>query len=392
MAHDVFVSYSSGDKPTADAIVATLENKGVRCWIAPRDILPSMDWGAAIVDAINASRVMVLVYSAKANDSPQIKRELERAVNRGLSVIPFRIEDVPMSTTLEYFMSMPHWLDALSPPLQGHLDRLAETTRLILQRSGATLAAPPSEQTTTSPRTPPLTTSHEVAQGIARWVTGGTESPTLAEVFVPHSDRVATMVLIAAAVIAISIMAQVRIGPIWLQPLAVLLIGASLGSRGGGLATSIYVALAILGAPVLGPGISAWTDVASGVPYVRYGLGYLAGLTAAAFAVGWLSERRSWDRHRVSAAQLALTGMALMYVSGFLWLEVTALVRREARAPEGVLPSIVMVVLTVVIVALALPRAWDAVAPMQRAAWKSKSPGLANQSTPTETTRTDLPQ
>jgi TIR domain len=129
MAHDVFVSYSSGDKPTADAICATLENRGIRCWIAPRDILPSMDWGAAIVDAINASRVMVLVYSAKANDSPQIKREVERAVNRGLAVIPFRIEDVPMSTTLEYFMSMPHWLDALSPPLQDHLDRLVDRTR-----------------------------------------------------------------------------------------------------------------------------------------------------------------------------------------------------------------------------------------------------------------------
>jgi hypothetical protein len=40
MPHDVFVSYSSDDKPTADAVCATLENKGIRCWIAPRDILP----------------------------------------------------------------------------------------------------------------------------------------------------------------------------------------------------------------------------------------------------------------------------------------------------------------------------------------------------------------
>ncbi len=136
MPHDVFVSYSSDDKPTADAVCATLENKGIRCWIAPRDILPGMEWGGAIVDAINASRLMVLVYSAKANDSPQIKREVERAVNHGLAIIPFRIEDVPMSTTLEYFMSMPHWLDALTPPLQDHLDRLATTTSLLLERAG----------------------------------------------------------------------------------------------------------------------------------------------------------------------------------------------------------------------------------------------------------------
>ena len=151
MPHDVFVSYSSDDKPTADAVCATLENKGIRCWIAPRDILPGMEWGGAIVDAINGSRVMVLVYSAKANDSPQIKREVERAVNRGLSIIPFRIEDVPMSTTLEYFMSMPHWLDALTPPLQDHLDRLAKTTSLLLERAGVALATTPIGQTTVPP-------------------------------------------------------------------------------------------------------------------------------------------------------------------------------------------------------------------------------------------------
>src|SRR5512134_1829124 len=204
MPHDVFVSYSAEDKPTADAVCATLENKGIRCWIAPRDILPGVDWGGAIVDAINASRVMVLVYSAKANASPQIKREVERAVNRGLSVIPFRIEDVPMSKTLEYFMSMPHWLDALTPPLQQHLDRLAETTRTILEGAGTVLASPPGRHTgDPSPPPRPLTTSRDIAHGIESWVKGGSESPTLAAVFVPRSDRKATAGLIAGSVVAL---------------------------------------------------------------------------------------------------------------------------------------------------------------------------------------------
>ena len=173
MPHDVFVSYSSGDKPTADAVCATLERKGIRCWMAPRDILPGVDWGGAIVDAINASTVMVLVYSARANDSPQIKREVERAVHRGLPIIPFRIEDVPMSKTLEYFMSMPHWLDALTPPLQDHLDRLAETTRLILERAGPVLPPPPRGSATESPPVvQPLTTSRGIAREIGRWAIG----------------------------------------------------------------------------------------------------------------------------------------------------------------------------------------------------------------------------
>ena len=54
MAHDVFISYSSKDKLIADAACAILESKGIRCWIAPRDILPGADWGESIVDALES--------------------------------------------------------------------------------------------------------------------------------------------------------------------------------------------------------------------------------------------------------------------------------------------------------------------------------------------------
>ena len=333
------------------------------------------------------------MYSAKANDSAQIKREVERGVNRGLTIIPFRIEDVPMSTTLEYFMSMPHWLNALTPPLQDHLDRLAETVRLILERAGAVLAPPPGGQTTgSSPPDRPLTTSGDIATRIGRWMTGGTESPTLAAMFVARSDRVATAAVIATCVIAISILAQVRVGAIWFQPLAVLLTGAVLGSRGGALAVAIYVALGIIGLPVFGPGVNAWTSVSSGAPYIRYGLGYVAGLTGAAFAVGWLSERRRWDRHRATAARLALAGIALIYIPGFAWLEVTALLMRETKGPGGVLPSIPMLVITVAVLALGLPRLWVAAAAAQRAASEYTSAAVTAQATPAETTNTRSPR
>jgi hypothetical protein len=134
MAHDVFVSYSAKDKPTADAVCATLEAKGIRCWVAPRDILPGMDWGEAIIDAINSSRVIVLVFSSNANESRQIKREVERAVNKGIPIIPFRIENVPLSKSLEYFISSPHWLDAITPPMEQHLQYLGDTVNLLIQR------------------------------------------------------------------------------------------------------------------------------------------------------------------------------------------------------------------------------------------------------------------
>lgn len=134
MAHDVFISYCAEDKPTADAVCATLEAQSIRCWIAPRDILPGVDWGEAIIDAINDSHALVLVFTSKANNSPQIKREVERAVNRAIPIIPVRVEDALPSKSLEYFISTPHWLDALTPPLEQHLLRLAETLKLLMVR------------------------------------------------------------------------------------------------------------------------------------------------------------------------------------------------------------------------------------------------------------------
>jgi hypothetical protein len=133
MNFDVFISYPHQDKATADAACATLESSGIRCWIAPRDIVPGADWGESIVDAIAGARTMVLIVSGAANISPQIKREVERAVNKGIPIIPVRIENVLPSKSLEYFISTPHWLDAFTPPLEEHLRRLVSAVKALLQ-------------------------------------------------------------------------------------------------------------------------------------------------------------------------------------------------------------------------------------------------------------------
>jgi hypothetical protein len=152
MAHDAFISYSHVDKATADAACATLEKAGIRCWIAPRDITPGAEWGAAIVKAIDECRVIVLIFSASANGSRQIRREVERAINTGVPLVPVRIEDVPPTESLAYFMSTVHWLDALTPPIEQHLQRLAESIKGLLQMgtpagpavaAGAGLPPPP---------------------------------------------------------------------------------------------------------------------------------------------------------------------------------------------------------------------------------------------------------
>jgi TIR domain len=132
MAFDTFISYSSKDKTAADAVCAMLESAGVRCWIAPRDITPGVEYGAAIVDAIDQCRVMVLIFSANANSSGQILREVERAVSKGVPIVPVRIEGVLPTKSMEYFLGSIHWLDALTPPLENHLRQLVTTVRAIL--------------------------------------------------------------------------------------------------------------------------------------------------------------------------------------------------------------------------------------------------------------------
>jgi hypothetical protein len=88
--------------------------------MAPRDIVPGAEWGAAMVQAIDQCRVMVLVFSTQANASPQIRREVQTAVSRGVPVVPMRIEDIKPTASLSFFIDSVHWLDALTPPLERH--------------------------------------------------------------------------------------------------------------------------------------------------------------------------------------------------------------------------------------------------------------------------------
>jgi tetratricopeptide (TPR) repeat protein len=179
MAHDVFVSYSVKDKTTADAICASLEANGIRVWIAPRDVMPGSDWGESIIEAIEQSKVMILVFSANSNASPQIKREIERAVNKGVTVVPFRIDDILPSKTLEYFISTQHWLDAFTPPLEKHLDSLVGILRSILTKKGGEVAEsrlkahPPEkeDEVVVHPASEVLSSEESITLRVPKWKT-----------------------------------------------------------------------------------------------------------------------------------------------------------------------------------------------------------------------------
>jgi outer membrane biosynthesis protein TonB len=133
MPHYVFVSHSSKDKDAAERVCSAPEQAGIRVWIAPRDILPGQSWGASIIKAINDCRAMVLILSTASNDSPQVMREVERAVSKRIGIIPVRIENIVPTESMEYFLGTTHWLDAFGSELESKLKKLVETVQATLQ-------------------------------------------------------------------------------------------------------------------------------------------------------------------------------------------------------------------------------------------------------------------
>jgi tetratricopeptide (TPR) repeat protein len=129
MARDVFISYRKEDQATAVRVCDALEQRGISCWMAPRDIPPGEEWPIAIIAGIKRSHTMVLILSSHSHSSKQISREVETADRVGLNIITFRIEDVTPPPSLEYFLQNIQWIDAWGSQYSEAIEQLARTIR-----------------------------------------------------------------------------------------------------------------------------------------------------------------------------------------------------------------------------------------------------------------------
>jgi len=144
VGYEVFISHSSKDKKFADAVCAFLEARGVSCWIAPRDITPGKDWSEAIVAGIAACKVLVFLFSAQSNESIQVRREVQRASERGLHVVPVRLEEIMPGPALEYYISSIHWMNAVAGLSDEVLTELYE--RITPSLPDRVVVAPPTSE------------------------------------------------------------------------------------------------------------------------------------------------------------------------------------------------------------------------------------------------------
>ena len=145
-----FISYASADSSIANSVCHALERKGVKCWIAPRDVTPGELYAPNIVHAIDTTRVVVLVLSQHAADSAHVHREVERASSKRHPVVSFRIDLAPLPDGLEYFLNTSQWLDASTTGVDRALPKLVDAVKSVLAKS--TIAAPVHQAPIVAPR------------------------------------------------------------------------------------------------------------------------------------------------------------------------------------------------------------------------------------------------
>ena len=167
MAASIFISYASKDRAAAHTICDALEHRGFDCWIADRDIGPGENFQVSIVHAIRSAKVMILVFSANAANSEEIKKEVVLAGQSRLVVIPVRVEDVTPDEAFAYEMATRQWVD-LFDDWEHSIQRLVHQLEAVAHiKSDFKIAAgtPVAEQGMSPHKEPPSPSFPEPAAG-----------------------------------------------------------------------------------------------------------------------------------------------------------------------------------------------------------------------------------
>lgn len=146
---DVFISHSTADKVIADTVCEKLEQAGIGCWIAPRNVPAGSNYAAEITRGLRKCRIVVFIFSRKSNESAAVQRELERAFDNRKIIIPFRIEDVPPSDAVDFLIASSQRIEAIPGPKEKHYEELVSAVKGYVETVPDTTAevrsAPPVE-------------------------------------------------------------------------------------------------------------------------------------------------------------------------------------------------------------------------------------------------------
>ena len=143
MAHDVFISYSTKDQKIVEGLSAYLEQNGIRCFIAYRDIPRGVTWAKAITEAIENCKLMIVVFSEHFNRSEQVDREVEMCIEEGKPILTFKIEDTAFTGAKKFYLKNINWIDAFPNPKEYFGELLASIGNFFPELTGSIHEPPP---------------------------------------------------------------------------------------------------------------------------------------------------------------------------------------------------------------------------------------------------------
>ncbi|NVO20242.1 MAG: toll/interleukin-1 receptor domain-containing protein [Bacteroidetes bacterium] len=135
MKRDIFISYSNKDRNIAFELCTYLENYGLNCWIAPRDVKAGNNFGAEIVSAIKSQEMFLLILSTNSNNSKHVASEVDCAFSNNKIIITFKIGNFDISDTLGYYLNSLHWLNA-GEKYQDSFNALLQNCRKVIIYDG----------------------------------------------------------------------------------------------------------------------------------------------------------------------------------------------------------------------------------------------------------------
>lgn len=231
-------------------ICRRVEGRGVRCWIAPRDVAPGEDYALRIGTEIDKAIGFVVVLSRESNRSRFVKAETEYAFNNGgLPIFPVRVEAIDkndLDPGLKLFVGSSHIVDAIPAFREAALNRLAQDIARRVARK---------------PRVGGEQAQDLNAAAIAML---GSDGPMFAELWRDMDRRQSPVAWTTEALIG---------GPLW--PLARGMQGLGLGATG-------TLAFLVVMAGLLGGGSAAFLTLIVGW--------LLAAFAFGALGAGWLRE------------------------------------------------------------------------------------------------------
>lgn len=131
MAHDVFISYSTKDKVTADAICHTLEENQMKCWIAPRNIASGKPYAEEIMNAIQQTKIVVLVFSSNSQASQFVNNEINIAFTNSKPILSFKIDESMPEKEMAFYLKTNHWLEAYPNPEREFATLVKDASMLV---------------------------------------------------------------------------------------------------------------------------------------------------------------------------------------------------------------------------------------------------------------------